>query len=69
MKKSLLYPLGMIVLAGISYYLQSSTESFSLQVKLGFLSKILLIVGIVSLWLFGVSDYFKLPVTKSQKES
>lgn len=54
MKKPLLYSLGIIIAAGISYYLQVSVESFSLQVKFGFLSKILLIVGIVSLWLFGI---------------
>jgi len=55
----LLYSLGMIAVAGILYCLQLSVESFSLQVKLGFLSKILLVVGIISLWLFGISDSTK----------
>lgn len=59
MEKSLLYSLGMITVAGILYCLQLSIESFSLQVKLGFLSKILLVVGIVSLWLFGIPDTIK----------
>jgi len=49
----------MIAVAGILYCLQLSVESFSLQVKLGFLSKILLVVGIISLWLFGISDSTK----------
>lgn len=59
MKKSLLYSLGMIVIAGILYCVQLSIENFSLQVKIGFLSKISLIVGIVSLWIFGVPDMLK----------
>jgi len=57
--ESLLYSLGMIAVAGILYCLQLSIESYSLQIKLGFLSKILLIVGIISLWLFGIPDTVK----------
>ncbi len=56
MKKSMLYSIGMIVLAAIMYCIHLSTDNFSLQVKLGFMSKILLIAGIVSLWLFGMSS-------------
>ncbi|MFK7983477.1 MAG: hypothetical protein AB8G86_26085 [Saprospiraceae bacterium] len=64
MKKSMLYSLGMIVLAMIIYCVHLSVDSFSLQVKLGFMSKILLVVGIVSLWLFGIPD----TVAKSEKQ-
>lgn len=56
MKKSMLYSIGMIVLAAIMYCVHLSTDNFSLQIKLGFMSKILLIAGIVSLWLFGIPD-------------
>lgn len=52
----MIYPIGMIVCAAIMYCVHLSVDNFSLQVKLGFMSKILLVVGLISLWLFGVSD-------------
>ena len=59
MKKSMLYSIGMIVFAVILYCVHLSVDNFSLQIKLGFMSKILLIIGVISLWLFGISDVMK----------
>lgn len=56
MKKSIGYSLGMILLAAIMYCIHLSIDNFSLQVKLGFMSKILLIAGVISLWVFGIAD-------------
>lgn len=56
MKKSRLIPIGIFVAAAICYGLHLSIENFSFQVKFGFLSKILLIVGVVSIFLFWFGD-------------
>ncbi len=59
MKKTTLYSLGMIAVAVMLYCIHLSIDNFSLQVKIGFMSKILLIVGIIGLWLFGIPDTIK----------
>lgn len=63
MKKSKLIPIGILAIAVLSYCLHLSVESFSFQVKLGFLSKMLLIVGIISCWIFW-TDFLE---TKNEK--
>lgn len=55
MKKSWLISLGVVILAVIFYGLHLSIENISLQVKFGFLSKILMIAGVLSLWLTSLS--------------
>lgn len=55
MKKSWLISLGVVMLAVIFYALHLSVENFSLQVKFGFISKILMIAGVLSIWLTSLS--------------
>lgn len=54
MNKNAFKSLGILALAGVLYVLHLTVESTSLEIKFGFLSKILLIVGLLSFWLFGV---------------
>ncbi len=53
------YSLVMIIIAVLMHFAHLYTENFSLQVKLGFTSKILLVSGIIGLWIFGISDMMK----------
>lgn len=55
----MLYSLGMIFIAVVFYCAHLSVDSFSLEVKLGFMSKMLLIAGVVSLWVFAIPDTLK----------
>ncbi|MEM6316271.1 MAG: hypothetical protein AAF960_01300 [Bacteroidota bacterium] len=52
MKKPLFLPIAVIVASAISYLLYLYVGDGALQVKLGFLSKVGLIIGFVMLWLF-----------------
>lgn len=66
MKKSKLIPIGLLLMAVGLHCLHLSIENFSGQIKLGFVSKILLIVGVVSIFLFWF-DHSKVGKGKSRK--
>jgi len=67
MKKSKLIPVGLLAFAALSYGLHMTVESFAVQIKFGFLSKILLIVGIISCWIFW-TDYLDVKIKNPKTE-
>lgn len=53
-RKPAYWPVAIVVISVIMMLASSNIESFSLQTKVGFVGKIGLIVGLISLWLFTV---------------
>lgn len=58
MKKNTLISLGMILFGAVTSFINLSPDYFTLQIKLGFVGKISLLVGLISFWLFTVLPYW-----------